>query len=296
MAEKPVESYDRYTDTKDRKILTWKEHGIPGLRMFGYHQTSRAKKSLVPHYHRSCFEFTYLVQGNICFYIGEKRYDLAGGDMFVTMPDEAHSTGDTPLSLHQMYWFQIEADHPENFIFMEQSRAQWLLEQLRQLPNRRMKMEHGMEPLLKQIFADLEDGAPESQMQAANLLSVLLCQILKNADAHGVGVTPDIRRAEDYILQHICEPITLEKLAGEAMLSESRFKQKFKAQLGTGPRGFINFHKIEKAKEMLCSGRNATDTAMNLGFSGSDYFSVVFRRYTSISPTEYVKKQNSGNP
>ena len=29
---------------------------------------------------------------------------------------------------------------------------------------------------------------------------------------------------------------------------------------------------------------------MALGFSGSDYFSVVFRRYTLLSPTEYQRR------
>ena len=290
MGEKPVESYDRYVNTKERKVLTRKENGIPGLRMFGYHQTSQARDSLVTHYHRNCFEFTYLVQGNICFYIGEHRYDVTGGDMFVTMPDEVHSSGNTPMSLHQMYWFQLEADHPEELLFLEESRARWLLQQLSSLPERRIKMKSSTGPLLSRVFACLEAGTPGSRLQAAGLLSVLLCQILTDAAAQDVPVTPDIRRAKDYIIEHISEPISMEELAGEAMLSVPRFKQKFRAQIGTGPRGFINFHKIEEAKKLLRSGLNATETAMRLGFSGSDYFSVVFRRYTSLSPTEYIKK------
>ena len=35
---------------------------------------------------------------------------------------------------------------------------------------------------------------------------------------------------------------------------------------------------------------NVTEAAMSLGFSGSDYFAVVFRRYTSVSPTQYARE------
>ena len=49
-------------------------------------------------------------------------------------------------------------------------------------------------------------------------------------------------------------------------------------------------HNFVQAKALLDQGWNVTDTAMALGFSGSDYFSVVFRRYTLLSPTEYQRR------
>ena len=64
-----------------------------------------------------------------------------------------------------------------------------------------------------------------------------------------------------------------------------------KIQMGTNPRSFINYHKIEAAKKLLLDGQSVTDTAMELSFSSSNYFSAVFRRYTSLSPTEYVKRK-----
>ena len=285
----PIEWVDGFADTKQRKVFTFHEHGIPGLRMFGYHNTSHAIAPLDVHFHRDCFEFTFLVQGNLRFFVGDKSYPLSGGDMYVTFPNEVHSTGNIPLSLHQMYWFQLETDDPSNLLFMNPEKSRWLVEQLNQLNTRVIKMEPTTENLLRQIFSDIAGGTEVGKLQAAALLEVLLCQILVDSRMPCFHITPDIGRATEYILDHIEKNLTMEELAGVALLSVSRFKQKFKDEMGTSPRNFINFHKIEAAKRLLQEGMNVTGAAMSLGFSGSDYFAVVFRRYTSVSPSQYVR-------
>jgi len=46
--------------------------------------------------------------------------------------------------------------------------------------------------------------------------------------------------------------------------------------------------KIEMAKELLKKGKNVTETAMLLSFNSSDYFSFVFKKYTSFCPTVFA--------
>ena len=294
METTPIEWVDGYVDTKQRKVFTYHEHGIPGLRMFGYHNTSHAIAPLNVHYHKDCFEFTYMVQGNIRFFVGDKSYPLSGGDMYVTFPNEVHSTGNIPMSLHQMYWFQLETDDPEHLLFLSPEKSRWLVEQLKQLNTRVIKMDSSAESLLRQVFSDISAGTEVGKIQAAGLLEVLLCQILVDSRMPCFHMTPDIGRTTDYILEHIEQDLTMEELAGVALRSVSRFKQKFKDEMGISPRNFINFHKIEAAKRMLQEGLNVTEAAMALGFSGSDYFAVVFRRYTSVSPTQYAKNLEAG--
>lgn len=289
MQEKPIEWYDRYTDTKERKVYTFQEHGIPGLRMFGYHNTSHALGPLENHFHKDCFEFSYLLQGNIRFSVDGHSYPLSGGELYITFPDEVHDTGNTPMSLHQMYWFQLECNHPEQFLYMAPEAAKYVIDQLYQLPSRIIKMRGDEAKLLTEILSNIAEGTQLGRIQSGHMLSILLCQILKRCDPSGGGVTPDIGRAAEYILQNIHEEFTMEDLAKLCVLSVSRFKQKFKRQIGTSPRSYINYHKIEEAKKMLREGMSITDTAMELGFSSSNYFSVVFRRYTSVSPTEYLE-------
>lgn len=96
MTQQPIPWFDQPLDTRERKILTYDRHGIPGLRMIGCHNTSHATAPLPPHYHRDCFEFTYVVQGNLTFHVDHRRYELSGGDLFLTFPDEIHDTGNAP--------------------------------------------------------------------------------------------------------------------------------------------------------------------------------------------------------
>jgi AraC-like DNA-binding protein len=84
---------------------------------------------------------------------------------------------------------------------------------------------------------------------------------------------------------------SLADLAREAGLSPSRFKTKFKAQMGIAPHEFILRCKMDAAKGLLASeGRSVTDTAMHLGFSSSQYFATVFKRFTQQTPIEFCTK------
>ena len=284
--------YDHDTNTATQKIYTEPRHGIPGLRMIGRNLAYQAVSPLEDHYHPDCFEFSYLVQGNILFQVEGQDYPLSGGDLFITFPDEVHSTGSIPLSLHKMYWFQLDAADPGRFLFLQPEAAQWLISQLRRLPARVIRMDSTTTGLFRMLFSALEEESAAGQHQAAALLQTFLCQVLRSASGSRMQLTPDIVKVREHILAHLDQPLPLEELAALCALSVSRFKQKFKDQLGISPRNFINFHKIEAAKQLLAAGKSATETAMELGFSGSDYFSVVFRRYTSLSPTEY-RQENS---
>lgn len=290
MQTQPIEWYDHFEDTKERKILTFEEHGIPGLRMFGYHNTTHAIAPLMSHYHKNCFEFTYVVHGNLRFSVNDRIYSISGGDMFATFSDEVHDTGNVPMSLHQMYWFQLQINDPTQFLFMDSLAAHEIISRLNQLPTRVIKMSSHVENILAEVFSNITSNTELGHIKAATLLGTLICMILESGDTPSFRITPDIGLATDYILQHIQEELSMDELARVSLLSVSRFKQKFKSEMGTSPRSFINFHKIEAAKRMLQEGQSVTDTAMELGFSSSNYFSAVFRRYTLISPTEYIEQ------
>ena len=84
----------------------------------------------------------------------------------------------------------------------------------------------------------------------------------------------------------------MEHLAQIANMSVSHFKQKFKSQMGLPPREFINAERIRAAESMLLEGFSVVDTAMELGFSSSNYFAVVFRRHLGRSPREFIKEKS----
>ena len=102
-----------------------------------------------------------------------------------------------------------------------------------------------------------------------------------------------IRRVLEHILTDLSAGLPLEELAALAELSVSQFKLNFKKEFGTSPRHFINQKKIDRAKELLLAGCSVTETAMQLGFSSSNYFSGVFKKYVFRTPSEYMREKRS---
>ena len=283
-----VEWQDAFLDTRERKVLTEAQHGVPGLRGFGYHNAAHALAPLPPHYHKDCFELTFLARGNVRFSIGGDTFDLTGGDLLLTLPNEVHDTGMRPMSLHQMFWFQLADGDPTRFLYLHPESASYLLERLRRLPRRVLRMKgRGVDTMLLGAFQDLAGGTELGRRKGAQMLGYFLFALLDSASNPEQAVTEDIERATAYILAHLDRPLTMEELAKVALLSVSRFKQKFKDQTGTSPRSFINYHKIEAAKDLLAQGVSVSETAYRLGFSSSSYFCEVFRRYTASAPTVY---------
>jgi AraC-like DNA-binding protein len=97
-----------------------------------------------------------------------------------------------------------------------------------------------------------------------------------------------IKNCLDYITLHLHENISLENLAELSHLSLSRFKKRFKVETGVPPGDYILRRKIEQAVLLLKeSDKSITDIAFDLGFSSSQYFATVFKRYQSFSPSTH---------
>ena len=103
-------------------------------------------------------------------------------------------------------------------------------------------------------------------------------------------LSENVKAALTYIEDNINRPLRLEEIAEVSGYSLSRFKVRFKEQLGITPAEYITLEKLRLAKKLLIGSRTrVTDIAYQLGFSSSNYFSSVFRKYNFCTPREYRK-------
>ena len=87
------------------------------------------------------------------------------------------------------------------------------------------------------------------------------------------------------------DTISIAQMAKVAGLSTSSFHRKFWEVVGITPKDYIIRKRIEIAREMLKNtDTSVIDIAMQCGFSTSQYFATVFRRYTGFTPSEYRKQ------
>lgn len=282
--------HDQYTLTKERIIYTKEQHHVPGVHALARHTMKDSIPSLKWHYHENSFEFTISTKGAFSFSTQTSSYRFSGGDVFIAFPDEIHGTNNIPVSVGEIYWFQLDISNPKEFLFMNEDTAIHMIESLQALPHHVVQANaEEMRPLIQQAFYLTQRN--EEPEFIASYLQLFLHLLIHSANNEKFALSPDIGRTLNYILDNITEELSLEELAALANLSCSQYKQKFKKQLGISPRHFINQQKIEYSKLLLLEGMSVTDIAMLLGFTTSSYFSTVFKKYTLYTPTEYLESQ-----
>lgn len=287
--DKITDFRDTYMFTKDRIVLTEEQLRIPGIRMFGRHLPNTATDSIFWHYHKDAFEFSIPAKGTFSFSTEEKDYTFSGGEVFVSFPDEIHGTNQIPVTIGDLYWFQLDISDDRDFLYLNRAAAQHLIEHLTALPHHVVKTEiRRTIPFIGKTFELAKNNA--DPFLTAAYFHLFLHLLINYSGREPYPMSCDIRKAYDRILADPAQEFSLEDLARTAGLSCSQFKQKFKDQLGVAPRHFINAQKIEYAKKLLREGRSVTEVSMLLNFSTSSYFSTVFKKYTLDTPKEYARR------
>lgn len=99
-----------------------------------------------------------------------------------------------------------------------------------------------------------------------------------------------IKKACDYVLEHIEKEITLMTIADNLNISKNYFCSLFKQETGYNFLEYVTKVKMEWAKTLLKGGSYKTyEVSEMLGYREASYFSRLFRKYTKLSPAEYKK-------
>lgn len=98
-----------------------------------------------------------------------------------------------------------------------------------------------------------------------------------------------IHKVQDYIEEHIGQPMSIEELSDAAGFSKYHFSRIFQGMLHEPPAHYVNRIRMERALFLLAhrGDKNMTDIAYELGFTDSAIFSRAFKNYHGVSPREY---------
>jgi AraC-like DNA-binding protein len=264
--------------------------GLSGLKMLGRYNYSAARPALRAHRHTQAMEICYLVRGRQTYRVGEDWYALRGGDVFVTFPDEVHSTGGQPEEKGVLYWMVLSfSPGSPSFLGMQTRSSEVLKSSLLKLPRRHFRGTLKMKDCLDEFTRVFhEERAPLKTCTLANYATTFLLEVISSCHASPMKSKRNpLGEVLAHIHENLGEPLRIPELARRTGLSEVRFKVRFKQETGTPPGEYIQRARIEEAKRRLATGRvSVTRVAMDLGFSSSQYFSTVFRRYTGRSPSQ----------
>lgn len=273
-----------------RHILDFRRLGLDPVRLLGCYHYSKARHELAAHSHGEMLEICYLESGRQTYVVKGREYPLVGGDVFLTFPGERHGTGSHPETRGVLYWLLISVpDARRSFLNLPSNEGRKLLRQLLQVTSRSFRGRSTLQPTLRTIFerhADLRN--PLRAIHLRNLLLQFLLDVAASAhESQPATHSAQVRAVMDRIEMDLEEPLALPELARHVGLSLPRLKAKFKEEVGIPPADYIMRRRVERAARLLFETKDpVTDIAMRLGFSSSQYFATVFKRYTLHSPGE----------
>lgn len=303
------EIFDEYCWTKQKKILINSVHRVPGLGNFAYWNFNTATVPSPLHIHSNIFEFHCMVKGRRYSQIEKdgklSHYTVTGGQLMIVFPFEIHSNGSDAQKPCEFYAFQINVSDPRHLLGLDPEYSQALyriLIQLKEDNRHLLALNQTHLGYLRSAFNFFSDKTQEHTHIGVQFLNAFLftLQYLQSAGASSESMVDNrLITAMNYIRDNMDRSIRLEELAEASGYSLSRFKQKFREEVGITPAEYVMLQKMEAAKRLLASTDSSiTEIAYRLGFSTSNYFSSVFQKFNYCTPRDYrrfylLKKESS---
>lgn len=274
--------------SNERKIVDFRPWGFQDLTALGRYSYVAAHRPLSRHTHGDMLEFCFLDEGEQPYNVEGQRYLLKGGDVLVTFPHERHGSGRSPLNRGRLYWLLVCVPAKRNrFLDLPVKESRELLDALLSISPRQFRGTRMLKYSLERIFKACDGPESLRRIEIRNWAVRFLLDIVECASRRPKErISPAIRKVLNYIEGHLeDETPPLAEYASMAHLSLSRFKSRFKQEVGTAPGKYLIARKIERAKEMLRDPeRTITATALSLGFSTSQHFASTFKRVTGMTP------------
>jgi AraC-like DNA-binding protein len=129
------------------------------------------------------------------------------------------------------------------------------------------------------------------ELTALIITEYILEQPEKESSILRFGDSQKIAKAKEILLRDISDPPVIAELSKMAGINELKLKTGFKELYGTTVCNFVKQRRMEKAKNILESGKaSVSEAAWSVGYTNVSYFISVFRSYHGLNPGEFLSK------
>lgn len=260
---------------------------------------SRSVRRLEWHCHED-YELIFMLEGaNRYEARGGDGITLAGGHLLLIAPGVVHRGRDDvrmPSVLCGILFQPCRASAPVNSILTRQELRRMDCE-LRKQPFAVRPFSRELRRILEQMIKQAEAWTSNRRdsLCKANLRALACLAIIESSRQLASPVRADAvtiaSEARGYLEKRFAEPVQMSALAEHLGLSRARMFEVFKETTGLTPNDYLLRQRIERAKERLTqTSQPITEIALGVGFSSSQYFANVFRRYTGMTPLAHRKR------
>lgn len=278
--------------SRTSQVIFPRQMGLWSVPLVGVGDHRQSTEQLVPHTHDGILEIVCLRRGHQLYCAGKAEYHLYGGGLFIMPPNLVHSTGGEPEEKSSFVWIHVDLSRREEFLGLSEPMAGELWEALCRLPLMAVRGSARMAGLLEEAVRVGLSLHPLRMSRIQSLVLSFLLEVLRCADGKSEHkLTADILAALERIDAACPESVPIESLARQAALSESRFRQKFKEQVGIPALEYQCRRRIELAKRLIReTDASFAEISERLGFQSPAYFTRMFKKYAFVTPTDYRAK------
>lgn len=250
---------------------------------------SKAHPPIEPHDHQGMMEIVLIAKGKQIYTVGGNEFTVESGEVFVTYPNELHSTANYPEDKSLLYYLIIDPEKLKTYsIGISTDESGLIQKALNNMKRRVFKGTDRLKLMLDDIFTACNSNSPFKNTLIRNLVSNFIIHVAECERMIETFHYSGMQSILDYIHKNIYEDISVSMLSEIARLSLTRFEANFRRQTGIPPREYVLRRKIETAKGLLInSDLTITEVAYKLSFASSQYFSTVFKRYTLMKPKDF---------
>lgn len=243
-------------------------------------------------------EIVYLPKGKLVWQCEGKRETIHPDSIYFTMPWEVHGSAAEFEPGHEWYFAVIRAAHTghHRLIFppelsLSPTQSNLITTTLLSRKQRAWPATPIVRTIMPALCAELDNPGPLSGTRVVNMCTLLLSEIAAIVAGRVETGKDDNFRVNKLIAElhrRLAEEWTLGRMAGVIGLKRTQFTSLLRKQTGDTPTQFLNRIRTARARELLAStNRGITEIALECGFSSSQYFSDVFRRFTGSTATQY---------
>lgn len=293
--------------TAERRILDLRSIGMRHALALGHLHYHRASTPLPEQSHDHWLVLVFLLSGEQHYLIDGKEVRLHGGQVMRIPPGHRYSTGNRPEQKGDLAWLILKVDPlPDGpALGMSEVGAKSVLATLAHPEDPRVHpLAKDAPQLLESAFAwwQHRDDALGREM-IRNRVAALVLGVAATLSGRSPSTGEDwamcqrIRAVTRWLDEHPAEMPSAAEMARMARLSPTSFHKHFKRITGSSPKDYRLRLSVERAACRLREHAEltVTEVAHEFGFSSSQYFATVFRRYLGVSPSD-CRNQISGSP
>ncbi len=276
-----------------------------GLNSIGYWDANEPQDWGLDWHRNEGIEFHFLESGTMPYAQENKEMVLLPNYLTITRPWEAHKVGNPYVGIGKFYWVIIDLGvrrpHQDwvwpDWIALTPDDLSRLTTILRQNEKSILKTDREMRECFlrinKALDSNIEGNNASTIRLLINHLLLLLLNLLNTDDVALNESLTDSSRSVRFFLKeldnNLTENWTIKRMSQSAGVGLTRFTHHFKRLTNLTPMRYLTMKRLEMSKKILSKNKDLTiaEVAYMCGFSTSQYFATVFKKYEKCSPNEF---------